>query len=92
MTMSERKTILYLKILLCLSSYDFVRAYNLMLNELATQYICFSLVNGATLLFPGGRALKLVRTGVKISNSTNLLSLTKKITLTLIDYCSSPLL
>ena len=43
-------------------------------------------------MFPGGRALKLVKTGVHISNSTNPLVLTKNITLTVIDCCSPPLL
>lgn len=37
--------------------------------------------NGATLVFPTGRALKLVKNGVRITNSTNPLVLTKKILL-----------
>ena len=45
---------------------------------------------GATYMFPVGRALKLVKTGVHISNSTNPLVLTKNITLTVIDCCSPP--
>lgn len=42
---------------------------------------------GATYLFPGGRALKLVKNGINIINSTNMLILTKNITLIIIDYC-----
>ena len=45
--------------------------------------------NGATLVFPAGRALKLVKNGVRITNSTNPLVLTKNITLTVLD-CSAP--
>lgn len=45
---------------------------------------------GATYLFPGGRALKLVKNGVNITNSTNPLILTKNITLTVIDCCTPP--
>lgn len=52
-----------------------------MLNLIATA---------ATYLFPGGRALKLVKDGVKISNSTNPLVLTKNITLTVIHCCTPP--
>ena len=42
---------------------------------------------GATYLFPGGRALKLVKNGINIINSTNLLILTKNITSIIVDYC-----
>ena len=45
---------------------------------------------GATYLFPGGRALKLVKNGINISNSTNPLILTKNITLTVVDCCTPP--
>ena len=38
-------------------------------------------------MFPGKRALKLVKSRVNISNSTNPLVLTKNITLTVIDCC-----
>ena len=48
------------------------------------------IASGATILFPGGRALKLVKTGVNITNSTNPLVLTKNITLTLLDCCTPP--
>lgn len=47
--------------------------------------------SGATLLFPAGRALKLVKNGVGITNSTNPLVLTKNITLTVLDCCAPPL-
>ena len=39
-----------------------------------------------TYLFPGGRALKLIKNGVNITNSSNVLILTKNITLTVIDF------
>lgn len=48
------------------------------------------IANGATYLFPGGRALKLVKHGVNITNSTNPLILTKNITLTVLDCCTPP--
>lgn len=38
-------------------------------------------------MFPGGWAFKLIKSGVNITNLTNLLILTKNITLTVIDYC-----
>ena len=43
-----------------------------------------------TYLFPGGRTLKLIKNGVSITNSSNLLILTKNITLTVIDCCTPP--
>ena len=43
-----------------------------------------------TFMFPGGRALKLVRSGFSITNSTNPLVLTKNITLTVLDCCAPP--
>lgn len=48
------------------------------------------IATGTTYLFPGGRALKLIKNRVNITNSTNPLSLTKKITLTVIDCCTFP--
>ena len=45
---------------------------------------------GATYIFPGGRALKLVKNGVSITNSTNPLTLTKNITLTVLECCAPP--
>lgn len=41
-------------------------------------------------MFPGGRTLKLIKSRVNITNSSNPIILTKNITLTLID-CSTPL-
>ena len=43
-----------------------------------------------TYVFPGGRMLKLVKSGVNITNSTNPMVLTKNITLTVIDCCTLP--
>lgn len=48
------------------------------------------ITTGATYLFPGGRALKLIKNGVKITNSTNPLIVTKNITLTVLDCCAPP--
>lgn len=48
------------------------------------------ITNAATYIFPGGRALKLVKDGVNITNSTNPLMLTKNITLTVVDCCAPP--
>ena len=48
------------------------------------------ITTGATYIFPGGRALKLVKSGVSITNSTNPLTLTKNITLTILDCCAPP--
>jgi hypothetical protein len=48
------------------------------------------IITGGTYLFPGGRSLKLIKTGVNVTNSTNPLSLTKNITLTVIDCCTPP--
>lgn len=48
----------------------------------------FNLITtGATYLFPGGRALKLLKNGVNITNSTNPLTLTKTINLTVLNCC-----
>ena len=41
---------------------------------------------GATYLFPGGRALKLVKDGINVTNSTN----PKNITLIVVDCCTPP--
>ena len=46
------------------------------------------ITTGGTYLFLGGRALKLIKTRVNVTNSTNSLSLTKNITLTIIDHCT----
>ena len=48
------------------------------------------ITTGATYVFPGGRALELVKNGVNISNSTNLFVVTKNITLTVLDCCAPP--
>jgi hypothetical protein len=48
------------------------------------------ITTGATFLFPGGRALKLIKNGVCIYNSTNVQILTKNITLTVLDCCCAP--
>ena len=45
---------------------------------------------GATYLFPGGRALKLVKDGINVTNSINPLILTKNITLIVVDWCTPP--
>ena len=45
---------------------------------------------GAAYLFPCGRALKLIKNGVNITNSTNPLILTKNITLMVVDCCTPP--
>jgi len=45
---------------------------------------------GATYLFPGDRALKLVKDGINVANSTNPLILTKNITLVVVDCCTPP--
>ena len=46
---------------------------------------------GATYLFPGGRALKLIKNGVKVTNSTNPLILAKNIILIVVDGCACQL-
>lgn len=52
--------------------------------------ITTGITTGITYLFPGGRALKLAKNGVSITNSTNPVILAKNITLTVIDCCSPP--
>ena len=46
--------------------------------------------NTLTYLFPGGRALKLIRNGVNVTNSSNPSMLIKNITFTVIDCCAPP--
>jgi hypothetical protein len=41
-------------------------------------------------MFPYGRAMKLIRSGVNITNSTNPLGLAKNITFTIVDCCAPP--
>ena len=48
------------------------------------------LTAGAEYMFPGGRALKLVKSGISVTNSANPLILTKNITLVVIDCCAPP--
>ena len=43
---------------------------------------------GASYIFPGVRAIKLVRDGINVTNSTNPLILTKNITLIVVDCCA----
>ena len=50
------------------------------------------IVAGATYVFLGGRALKLVKGGINVTNSSNPLVLAKNITMIVVDCCSSPLL
>ena len=42
------------------------------------------------LIFPGGRAVKLIKSGVRISESTNPCTVATNITLTVLDCCSPP--
>lgn len=44
----------------------------------------------ATYLFPGGRALKLVKNGTQVTDSTNPLTLAKNVTLVVVDCCAPP--
>lgn len=56
------------------------------------QNVRFNLIiSSATYVFPGGRALQLVKNGVNITNSINPLILAKNITLSVIDCFTSPL-
>lgn len=43
-----------------------------------------------TYVFPDGRALKLIKNGVNVTNSANPLQATKNITLTILDCCPPP--
>ena len=45
---------------------------------------------GVSCIFPAGRAVKLVKDGVNITNSANPLILAKNITLTVLDCCAPP--
>lgn len=42
------------------------------------------------MLYPFGRTCKIIKDRVLITNATNLLEITKNITLTVIDYCAPP--
>jgi len=48
------------------------------------------IVAGTASLFPCSRALKLVKNGINVTNSTNPLILTKNITLIVVDCCTPP--
>ena len=48
------------------------------------------IIGGVTFLFPVGRALKLVKNSVNLINSPSTLTLTKNITLTVLDCCAPP--
>ena len=48
------------------------------------------IVTAVGYVFPGGRALKLVKSGINVTNSTNPLLVTKNITLVVIDCCAPP--
>ena len=48
------------------------------------------IVTGASYIFPGGRTLKLVKNGINITNSTNLLTLTTNVTLAILDCYTPP--
>ena len=45
---------------------------------------------GISWVFPSGRAVKLLKNGINVSNSTNLLIFTKNITLIVVDCCTPP--
>ena len=46
--MIERQMMLYLKLLVYMSSYDFVGAYEIMLNEILSRSVCFWVGDGVT--------------------------------------------
>lgn len=46
--------------------------------------------NTTPLFFPGMRLLKVIKNGMKITNSTNPLIAAKNITLTVVDCCAPP--
>jgi hypothetical protein len=48
------------------------------------------IANGASLVFPGGKVVKLLKNGVAITNSINPLVLAKNITLTVLYCCAPP--
>jgi hypothetical protein len=45
---------------------------------------------GVTYLFPGSRAVKLVKDSINVTNLANPLILTKNITLVVVDCCTPP--
>ena len=60
-------------------------------NSQLQEIRMFELITtGATYWFPGGRALKLVKNGVNITNSTNPLIVIKNVRLTVLDCCAPP--
>ena len=48
------------------------------------------IATAAPYLFPGGRALKLVKNGINITKSTNPVTLGMNISLTILDCCATP--
>jgi len=48
------------------------------------------ITTGVSYIFPGGRALKLIKSGVNISQSTNPLVVAKNVTFTVVDCCAPP--
>lgn len=48
------------------------------------------ILSSGSMIFPGGRVFKLIKSGVNITESTNPVLLTKNITLTVIDCCTPP--
>lgn len=48
------------------------------------------ITTGASYLFPGVRAMKLVKNGVNIANSINPWIVTKNVILTVLDCCAPP--
>lgn len=44
----------------------------------------------ASYVFPGARALKLVRNGVNLTNTSNPLIISKNVTLVVLDCCAPP--
>lgn len=48
------------------------------------------IANFLTYVFPGNRTSKLIKSGVNIPNSTSPLTISKNITLTMLDYSAPP--
>ena len=48
------------------------------------------ITSAGQVLFPGGRALKLLKSGVNITQSSSPLGVAKNITLTVVDCCCPP--
>lgn len=48
------------------------------------------ITSAGQVLFPGGRALKLLKSGVKLTESTSPVGVAKNITLTVVDCCCAP--